>query len=190
MEDNNIMINFCLKKEEKNLLKSLIGKKLIKYRHDSLDKFDGEAVYGRVELFFDDVIVLINYDYEAYPIFGNNVDDHPRFSIKTITEDEAISALQDTNQINIRCEEIINSIVLVEDYANVEWDGKKDDVRILKAIVFKFDKKELALQGDYMIPLIDVFKGENIKEKLAIPGDEFANDPETKYSAERFFVEI
>ena len=98
--------------------------------------------------------------------------------------------MQDTNQINIRCEEIINSIVLVEDYANVEWDDKKDDVRILKAIMFKFSNKELTLQGDYMIPLIDVFKGENTKEKLTIPGDEFANDPETKYSAERLFVEL
>ena len=184
------MVNFCLKEDERNLLKNLIGKKLIKYRHDPLDKFGGETVYGRVELFFDDVIVLIDYDYEAYPLFGNSVDDHPKFSIKKISEDEAISALQDTNQINIPCEKNIRDITLVEDHAHVEWDGKQDDVRTLKAIIFKLDDKELTFQGDYMIPLIDVFKGDNTKEKLKIPGDEFANDPEATFTSDRFFVKL
>ncbi len=84
------MVNFCLKEEEKNLLRSLIGKKLIKYRHDPLDKF------------------------------GN---------------------------------------------------------------------KEIALQGDYMIPLVDIFKGENAREKLAAPGNEF-NQPGTKFNVTRDFVKI
>ena len=183
------MVNFCLKEEEKNLLKSLIGKKLIKYRHDPLDKFGGETVYGRVELFFEDVIILIDYDYQAYPLFGNTVDDHPKFAVKIIKEEEAISALQDTCQINIKFDEILTSIILVEEYTNVEWDGKKDDVRILTAIIFKFGNKEIALQGDYMIPLLDIFKSENSKEKLIAPGNEF-NQPDTKFETVRKFIEL
>ena len=188
MEDNLIMVNFCLKEEEKNLLKSLIGKKLIKYRHDPLDKFGGETVYGRVELFFEDAIILIDYDYEAYPLFGNTVDDHPKFSVKIIKEEEATSALQNTSQINIKFDEILTSITLVEEYANVDWGGKKDDVRILTAIIFKFGNKEIALQGDYMIPLVDIIKGENTREKLSKPGEEFDNDPETKFTVTRDFI--
>ena len=93
------MVNFCLKDDEKTLLKTIIGKKLLYFKHDPLDKFGGETVYEKVELFFEDLILLIDYYYEPYPLFGNNVDDHPKFSIKVIKEEEAISAIKDTQQI-------------------------------------------------------------------------------------------
>lgn len=184
------MINFCLNNEEKELLKSLVGKKLVKYRHDPLDKFEGETVYGRVELFFEDIIIMIDYDYEPYPLFGSKDDDHPRFKVKIIQEDEATSALQDTVQINISCNEVIKSITLVEEYTKVEWDGKKDEVRMLRAIIFELENIELTLQGDYMMPLIDVFKGENTKDKLVSPGDEFDGDNETTFETKRFFIRL
>ncbi len=50
------MINLCLSDKEKSLLKSLIGKKLSKIRHDPLDKFGDGTVYGRVELFLEDSV--------------------------------------------------------------------------------------------------------------------------------------
>ena len=184
------MINFCLNEKEKSILKNLVGKQLIKYRHDPLDKFGEETVYGRVELFFKDSVILINYDYEPYHLFGSVDDDRPKFSVKVISENEAVSLLQDTDQININCGEVIQNITLVEDYAAVEWDDKKDDVRALKAIIFKFDQKEMAIQGDYMIPLLDILKGSNLKERLLPSGDEFDDDPETNFKAERFFVEL
>lgn len=184
------MVNFCLKDEEVKLLRSLVGKKLLKYKHDPLDKFECETVYGRIELFFSGVIVLVDYDYEPYPLFGNSDDDHPKFHIRTITEDQAISALQNIEQININYNDIIDSITLVEDFTNVEWDGKKDDVRILQAIIFKSGDRELALQGDYMIPLIDIFKGKNLRERLAKPGHDEFNRPDTKFKTDRYFLEI
>ena len=57
------MINLCLSDKEKSLLKSLIGKKLSKIRHDPLDKFGDGTVYGKVELFLEDSVVMIDYDY-------------------------------------------------------------------------------------------------------------------------------
>ncbi len=95
------MVNFCLSNEEKVLLKSLIGKKLINFRHDALDKFGKETVYGRIELFFIDSIVLLGYDYEPYPLFGSEDDDHPMFLVKIIDEKDAVSALKDVTQINV-----------------------------------------------------------------------------------------
>lgn len=184
------MVNFCLKEEEKNILKSLIGKKLIKYRRDPLDKFKKDTVYGRVELFFDDVVILINYDYETFPLFGNNADDRPKFSIKIINEEEALFAFHNIYQINIDFNEILKSITLVEDYSSVERDDKKDDVRILTAIILKFEDEELTFQGDYMIPLMDIIKGENTIEKLSEAGEEFKNDPETKFTAIRFLSDL
>lgn len=183
------MVNFCLKDEEKNLLKSLIGKKLKHFKHDPFDKFEGETVYGNIELFFDDLIVLIQYDYEPYPLFGDNTNDHPKFSIKVINEEDAISAFQNTQQISIKCDKVITGITLVEDYVNVEWDGKKDEVRMMKAIILKLDDKEVAIQGDYMMPLLDIFKGINLKNVLGSQADEFEDD-ETKYEAKRFFIEL
>ena len=179
-----------LRRKRKNILKDLIGKELIKIRHDPFDKFGQETVYGKVELFFKDQIVLIDYDYVTYPLFGNDEDDHPKFSIKLISEGQAISALEDTAQINISCKRIVKNVVLVEDYIEVEWDNKKDSLRILKSIIFQFENGEIAFQGDYMMPLIDIYKGDNLKDKLVSPGDEFDNDPETKFKAKRYFVEL
>lgn len=184
------MINFCLNDKEKSLLKSLIGKKLIKIKHDPLDKFGDGTVYGRVELFFEESIVLIGYDYSPFQLFGGEDDDHPKFAVKTIDESEAISALQGVEQIFANYNETIKGITLVEDNVDVEWDGKKDEFKSLAAIIFKFSTRELAVQGDYMIPLLEIIKGENAKDYLSKPGEEFDNDPETKFEACRFYRDL
>ena len=184
------MIYLSLKNEEKFTLKSLIGKRLIKIRHDPLDKFGQEVVYGRLELFFDNSIIMVEYDYAPFPLFGSKDDEHPVFSIKCITEDEAVSALENVEQINIQCDKVISEITLVEDYVEIEWDGKKDSSKILKAIIIRFENDEIAIQGDYMMPLLEIIKGESVTNKLAEPGAELKNDPETKYKTERFFVRV
>lgn len=114
------MINLCLSDKEKSLLKSLIGKKLSKIRHDPLDKFGDGTVYGRVELFLEDSVVMIDYDYSPYPLFGSQDDDHPRFFVKEIKESEATSALQNVEQIDVCIENRIEGITLVEDDVEVE----------------------------------------------------------------------
>lgn len=190
MEDNKIMINICLNAEEKDLLRNLVGKKLLKYRHDPLDKFDGETVYGRVELFFDDSIILIDYDYEPFPLFGSHDDEHPKFSIRKIVEEEATSALKDVTQVDVKCNKTISEIILIEDYVNIKWDGKQDCFRLLKAIEFKFANYEIIIQGDYMIPLLDIFKGDNVTDMLKDIDDEYKDDQETKFIAERSYIKL
>lgn len=180
------MINFCLDNKDIFLLKGLIEKKLIKYRHDPLDKFGQEIIYGRVELFFEDSIVMVCYEYAPFPLFGSQDDEHPKFFIKKISEEEATSALQDVVQIDIRCNQVVSDISLVEDYIDIEWDGKKDSFQVLKAIIIKLEKHEIAFQGDHMIPLLEIIKGLNVTAQLTKPGDEFKNDPEVMTDAKRF----
>ena len=184
------MVNICLSTEEKNLLKDLVGKKLLKYRHDPLDKFDGETVYGRVELFFDDSIILIDYDYEPFPLFGSPDDERPKFSIRKIVEKDAVSALKDVIQIDVRYNKIISEIILVEDCADIEWDGKQDCFKLLKAIVLKSDNEQIVIQGDYMIPLLDIFKGESAINTLKDVDNEYKDDQETKFMVERSYIII
>lgn len=190
MENNNIMVNLCLTNEERNLLKDLIGKKLIQYRHDPLNTFGSETVYARIELFFDDSILLIDYDYVPYPLFGSQDDEHPKFFVKKIIEKEAVSALKNVSQINVRCGKTITGITLVEDYVEIEWDGKKDSANCLKALILKFEEGEMTIQGDYMMPLLDIFKGSETISRLLEPGAEYKNNPETRCYAKRSFVEL
>ncbi len=184
------MINFCLDDKEKSLLKSLIGKKLVKVKHDPFDKFGGETVYGRIELFFEGHVVLIDYDYSPYRLFGSEDDDRPRFSVKTIGEGDAVSALQNVDQIYVNYGETVEGVTLVEDYASVEWDGKKDEARTLTAIIFKLSGRELGIQGDYMIPLLNLLRGEDVKTLLPKPGEEFGGDSETKFNTQRFCLDL
>ena len=62
------MVNFCLKDDEKFLLKSLIGRKLLYFKHDPLDKFGEETVYEKVELFFAVFCELFTSIIAALPI--------------------------------------------------------------------------------------------------------------------------
>ena len=112
------------------------------------------------------------------------------FSIKKISEQEAVSALEDVSQINIRFEKVISGVSLIEDTIDIEWDGKKDSTRLLKAIILKFGKEEIAIQGDYMMPLLDIIKGTNVTSKLLEPGEEYKEDSEIKYIAKRFIVDL
>lgn len=66
----------------------------------------------------------------------------------------------------------------------------KGDARFLTAILFKFPGFELGIQGDYMIPLLDIMKGIDIKNRLDKPGEEFDNDPETSFKARRDYVNL
>ncbi len=149
-----------------------------------------QQIDDRLELFFEDVIILVNYDYCPFQLLNAQDDDRPKFTIKTISENEAVSALQGVTQIYRNYNEVINGITLIEDYSAVEWDGKKDETRTLTAIIFKFLDHELAIQGDYMIPLLEIIKAENTKNRLSKPGEEFNNDPETKFKTQRFYVDL
>lgn len=184
------MVNFCLNEKERSLLKSLVGKRLLEVKHDPFDKFGGATVYGRVELFFEGIIVLIGYDYSPYPLFGSEDDDRPKFSLKAIGEEGAISALQDVDQVHESYNEIIEGVTLVEDAVKAEWSNKKDEVRTLIAILFKLPGYELGIQGDCMIPLLDLLRGEDLKKRLARPGEEFEGDSETRFEAKRFYVDL
>ena len=184
------MVNLCLDADGVKLLKSILGKTLIKYRHDPLDKFGDETVFGRIELFLQDEIIMISYDYYPYPLFNNDDDDHPKFNATRIKENEAVSALENTKQIDIKSGKTINDIVLVEENVHVEWDGKIDDVSYTKAIILEFSDEEIAFQGDYMMPLIEIIKGERVKDKLIREADEFADDEDTKYTSQRKYIEL
>lgn len=112
------------------------------------------------------------------------------FFVKEIKESEATSALQNVEQIDVNIKDRIEGITLVEDDIEVEWDGKKDDARFLSAILFKFPDHELGIQGDYMIPLLDILEGTDIKNRLDKPGEEFDHDPETKFKAKRNYINL
>ena len=184
------MVNFCLTDKEKQILKSLIGKKLNIIRHDPLYKFNG-AVYGRAELFFDDLIVLVEYDYDDYPIFGNkNYDDRPRFFIKIISEDEAVSALKNVTQVDIKINKTILGISLVEDYTEIEWENNFDTLKELKVIVFKYDSDSYIFEGDYMIPTISIFSGVNAVENIKEPGYEFTKYKDVKFKSSRDIINL
>lgn len=41
-----------------------------------------------------------------------------------------------------------------------------------------------------MIPLLDILKGTDIKNRLDKPGEEFDHDPETKFKAKRNYINL
>ena len=54
----------------------------------------------------------------------------------------------------------------------------------------KFDNEEIVIQGDYMIPLLDIFKGTDARSMLAHVYDEYKNNQETKFLVNRSYVKL
>lgn len=181
------MVKLILNDNEISILSSLIGKRLIKYRHDSFDKLGDQMVFGSVELFVDENIARLNYEHTPYPLFGSEEDEHPKFSVGVIDKD---SFVESKEKIYVECGERIADVVLVNESAHVKWDGKEDEVVCLKAIILKLETSELAFQGDYMMPFIEIIKNADAKACLVREADEFADDPDTSYSCERTFVHL
>lgn len=141
-------------------------------------------------MFIEDQIISLEYYYAPYPLFGSPDDEHPRFDVRQIAEEEATSFLLHVKQIDVPVEQTIKDIVLVKDYSDVIWHDRKDTAIILKAIILKLESQDIAFQGDYMIPLIEIFRGESVIDSLLPAGEEFYSDEEVTYQGSREFVSL
>lgn len=167
--------NSCLTNEEILIIKSLIGKVMIKYRHDEF-LLGKDIIVGNAEFFIGNkVYAVTNYPHFC-PFFGQ-ADDVCDIRFKEIEAEYAKSYCLDTQQIDFPLEKKIKDIIVANDKID-QYKGKELLFTYLftRAIIFVFDDVQIGFEKDnWMQELIIVKKGTDIVSRLQDPNAEFSD---------------
>ncbi len=138
----NIYKDYCF---DQSLLKNFIGKEFIKYKADAF--LFTNSVTGIVGLYIDDKILILKNEQETVDYYGAK-DDMAIFKIEQGNEDDVHSFFADTEQITTPINEKITSITLVNEKQIVEFDDKKYETDLTRAIIFHCISKDICFQKD------------------------------------------
>lgn len=173
-------INKLFDEKEIQLLKSLIGKKFEKVRHD---RFDFSNVsYKRVSLFVDGNMYELLNDIEEIDFMWDDYGDEAVAVFKfDKTEDKGISYNYDIEnyptQIETPVNIVINDIVIIED--NVKSYDKKSDNLVseydyVKGIIVVLDGFSYCFTRDiWFSEEIGIIKGEDPQSKIGNIDDDW-----------------
>ena len=174
------------------LIKSFIGKKLIKYKH--ADFIYTNSVTGALGLEIDGLVYELVNDYENLDFF--NLDREATVFRINETEWNKVEPLIN-NDINETClNEKIHGVKLINDHTILKIeDNIEYDMWDTKGIIFCFKNHEICFekQDCWFSQEIEIYKGHNLLEKI---GDgkgileDFDTDATKEISVERIVVEI
>jgi hypothetical protein len=161
-----------LTEDEKRLLASFIGSRLVKYRHDPF--FVTPSFATQVEFFFESKIVLLKSDEQPMDFFGAEDEEVSTFSLYIIEEKEAISALVGVKQVDFPVGEVIKDIWVADEKIQEFVQGKPGEIyELTRGIVFVFDDMQIGFEKDsWLLEEIIPHKGKKVLSKF----DQLGND--------------
>ncbi len=174
------------------LIKSIVGKTLIKYKH--ADFIYTNSVTGILGFEVDDCIYKLTNDYEALDFFGLDGEATVFRISKTKWNDAESLMYNDINETLIN--EQINKIKLINDHTILSFNQNIEyDMWDTKAIIFCFKDYEICFvkQDCWFSQEIEIYKGYSLLEKC---GDgkgvltDFDMDDSKLIIVERTLVEI
>lgn len=172
-------INHLLKREEIELLKSLINKKLVSIKHDSFIYTNSSFV--KVSFYFEDgsIFQLANRIVGVDDFFGED-EDVAKFTFQKCEEKDTETEFTGGNYPKIITSPInlkIKDIILINE--NVKTYEKKEltyEFDYVKGIIFRFEGIDYLFQRNiWFSEDIFIFKGANVMNKI-VPVDEGWDD--------------
>lgn len=166
-----------IRKNEIALLKSTIGQKLIKYRHDPFFNTPTFSIQG--EVFFSNVILRIKCDEYPFDFFEAGTEDISALSLSIIKEKEAVSAAIGIKQIDFPVNEEVHDIWIVEDDIQEFVKGKPGQTyQLTRGIVFVLEDCQLAFEKDVWLSVeIIPHKGKDVLSKFDPLGNDLGGWP-------------
>ncbi|MBR4749728.1 MAG: hypothetical protein IK083_09205 [Abditibacteriota bacterium] len=166
-----IDIRFSAK--EMGLIKRMIGKKMVVYKHDPLEF--STSVYGLVGLLIEDESFAFTNFVEKMDYYGEN-EDVAVFRIKAIPFDEIKSKIQSQQMIEMPVNDIIAEIDVVNEHQKLyRYSVQTYDVMLTRGIIFRMkDGNELSFEKNiWFSENISVEKGYDLIKRFS-PTDEFS----------------
>lgn len=151
------MIDHCITKEEKNLLKSLIGSKLICFKSEKKDSWN--KIFGNIALVSENIEIEIKNELSPTTYFGGENEDVSRFIVKQITNDNPFQLMIVSDIFETPVNEIIKDIIIITDNISVHDSDKNKIYEIVttESIVVKTENSTFALSRDWHLEEIITF---------------------------------
>ena len=177
----NIDVRFTEDKVES--LRNMIGKKLVKYKHDPF--MFSTSVYGIAGICFEDSCFALTNQVEICDYFGTE-EDVAMFKINIVKETDIHSLIEDETMIDTPVNSVLKQIILVEENQKLfENDVQKYDVYLTRGVIFVMqDGLEISFEKNiWFSEDITIQKGYNLIETYS-PESEFCESWEKPYTAQ------
>lgn len=172
------------------VIKSLIGKNFIKYKH--INSIFTNSVTGLLEFEIDDHIYILSNEYEHIDYLS--LDNEAVIFRISKTDRNTIDSIINNDINEIIVNEVIKKIILVNDHITVKTDENTTyDIWETKAIIFYFNNYELCFskQDCWFSQEIEIYKGNDVFNYIS-DGKDILNDfdKETQITIERTIIPI
>ncbi len=144
------MINQCINEQEKSLLKSIIGQKLICFKSQKPDAWN--HIFGNISVVVEKSEVEIRNELTPTEYFGDT-EDVSKFFVKKITSEYPFNLMIVDSVHETPVNEKIEDIILVQDVVIVKDDDGNFvyEIKIDTAIVIKAEKSIFAISRDWSL---------------------------------------
>jgi hypothetical protein len=151
------MTNHCITQEEKNLLKSLIGTKLLCFKSEKKDSWN--RIFGNISLVSENAEIEIRNELSPTEYFGGETEDVSRFVVKKISKENPFTLMIVSDIFETTVNEKITDIILVTDAITVQDSGKNTiyEISTTESIVIKTDNSTFVLSRDWHLEEIMTF---------------------------------
>lgn len=155
---NDLRIN----EEAKTLLKSVIGGKLIKYRHDPFTITPSFTIQG--EIFFEDKIIRVRSEETIADFFEAGEEEISALFIEKIAEEDAVSACIGVKQIDFPVGEKVKDVWVVDEEIQEFVGNKPGEIYDLtRGIIFILEDMQLGVEKDIWLS-VEIYprKGDDV----------------------------
>ena len=151
------MIDHCITQEEKSLLKSLIGTKLLCFKSEKKDSWN--RIFGNISLVSENAETEIRNELVSTMYFAGETEDVSRFAVKKISKEKPFKLMIVSDIFETAVNEKITDIILVTDAITVQDSGKNTiyEISTTESIVIKTDNSTFVLSRDWHLEEIMTF---------------------------------
>ena len=151
------MIDHRITQEEKSLLKSLIGTKLLCFKSEKKDSWN--RIFGNISLVSENAETEIRNELVSTMYFAGETEDVSRFAVKKISKENPFKLMIVSDVFETAVNEKITDIILVTDAITVQDSGKNTiyEISTTESIVIKTDNSTFVLSRDWHLEEIMTF---------------------------------
>lgn len=163
-----------------SILKSMVGKKLLRYKCDPF--IYSPVVYGLVGVCTDSGSFAFTNRIEVLDHYGAD-EDVAVFRLEERPEDQIVSLVQDVKIVDIPVNRFIQEIQLINEHQMLYMNGTQTyDVWLTRGVIFIMDDGlEISLEKNvWFSEMITVNRGEHLIDAFAPTGN-FSDDWEAPY---------
>lgn len=142
------MVTSCISDFEKNLLKSLIGKRLNFFKSEAKDSWN--RIFGNISIVTDDKEIEIRNELTETEYFGDT-EDVSKFKIKEISSAYPFVLMVESPVVETKVDEVIEGITIIQDNVNIKNSENESvyEITFDSAIVIKTDKSTFAISRQW-----------------------------------------